>query len=161
MKHIIFVTIIISVTSCNSGQKLFQRTTTSDNGKITVKKGFFSGIHYINFEKRIPGKVKYYMFYDCECDDLNKLALRKGVMLDDGNRTLWNAVTDTTGGQSFFFNEMIAKDRLNIPIEFMAITEEEISLLEEGISKVDKVCCKHPDKPIKKIIGYVRVKLIR
>lgn len=45
-----------------------------------------------------------------------------------------------------------------MPVEFLPITEEEISLLEEALNKVDKACCKNPDKPISKIIGYVRVK---
>lgn len=143
--------------SCSSGQKLFERTT-SDNGKIVAKKEFFSGIDYIYIEKKVKRKQKYYIFYDCECGIANKISLRKGIIADDGTRTLWTGVTDTIG-QPKLFNDVVDDKRLSVPVEFLPITQEEISLLEEALSKVDKACCKNPDKPISKIIGYVRVKL--
>ena len=130
----------------------------SDNGKIVAKKEFFSGIDYIYIEKKVKRKQKYYIFYDCECGVANKISLRKGVIADDGTRTLWTGVTDTIG-QPKLFNDVVDDKRLSIPLEFLPITEEEISLLEEALSKVDKACCKNPDKPVSKIIGYVRVKL--
>lgn len=143
--------------SCGSGQKLFERAT-ADNGRIVSKKEFFSGIDYIYIEKKIKKKQKYYMFYDCECGIANKISLRKGIIADDGSRTLWTGVTDTVG-QPKFFNDVIDEKRLYTPIEFMPIPKEDLDLLEESIAKVNKECCKNPDKPISKIIGYVRVKL--
>ncbi len=142
--------------SCSSGQKLFEKTTP-DNGKIVAKKEFFSGIDYIYIEKKIKKKQQYYIFYDCECGVANKIALRKGIIANDGNRTLWTGVTDTVG-QPRLFNDVVDEKRLSMPVEFLPITEEEISLLKEALNKVDKACCKNPDKPISKIIGYVRVK---
>lgn len=157
MKSLFFLLLIIALTSCSSGQKLFE-ITGSDNGRITAKKEKISGIDYLYIEKKISGKQKYYIFYDCECGVANKLALRKGVLADSGIRTLWTGVTDTSRGP-LFFNDLVDEKRLNKPIEFMPITEEEINILEEGLNKVDKECCKNPDKPVNKIIGYVRVKL--
>lgn len=144
--------------SCSSGQKLFERATT-DNGRIIAKIFFFSGIDYIHFEKKIKKELVYSMIYDCECGVTGKTSLHKTIMADKGMRTSWTAVTDTMGSKPIFFGEIIANDRLYAPIEFMPITQEEISLLEEALMKVDKVCCKNLDKPISKIIGYVRVKL--
>lgn len=143
--------------SCGGGQKLFERATP-DNGRVVVKKEFFSGIDYIHFEKKIKKRLLYSMIYDCECGITGKISLHKATIADKGTRTSWTAVTDTTD-KPIFFGEIIAESRLHIPTEFMPITEEEISLLEEALSKVDKACCKNPDKPISKIIGYVRVKL--
>lgn len=140
--------------SCGSAQKLLEKNT-DDGGKVIVKKEFFSGIDYLHIEKKVKGKVQYYIFYDCECGIANKIGLRKGVG-EGKDRTLWVGVTDTI--QPKIFNVPIDANRLITPIEFMPITQEEKSLLEEGLSKVNKECCKNPSKPIKDIIGYVRVK---
>jgi len=140
--------------SCGSAQKLLEKNT-DDGGKVIVKKEFFSGIDYLHIEKKVKGKVQYYIFYDCECGIGNKIGLRKGVG-EGKERTLWVNVTDTI--QPKIFNVPIDANRLITPIEFMPITQEEKSLLEEGLSKVNKECCKNPSKPIKDIIGYVRVK---
>lgn len=147
---------IIFFASCSSGQKLLERPT-SDNGKIVVKKEFFSGIHYLYLEKKIGKKLQYSIIYDCECRAPNKTALTKTIVLGSGIHTSWLSVTDTVG-QPKLFNDVIDEKRLSVPVEFLPITEEEISLLEEALNKVDKACCKNPDKPISKIIGYVRVK---
>lgn len=157
MKYLILILMVILFASCGSGQKLFERTT-SDNGKIIAKKEFFSGIDYIHFEKKIKKRLQYSMIYDCECGITSKVSLHKAILVDNGSRTSWTAVTDTTD-KPIFFGEVIEANRLYTPVEFMPITEEEISLLEEGISKSNKECCKNPNKPINKIIGYVRVKL--
>lgn len=148
---------ITFLTSCSSAQKLIERTT-ADNGKAIVKKGLFSGIDYIYVEKKLGGKIQYKLFYDCECGVNNKISLRKDDLSNSKQTTVWTAVTDTVG-QPKFFSDVIDEKRLAVPVEFLPITEEEISLLEEGISKVNKECCKNPDKPVSKIIGYVRVKL--
>ncbi len=100
----------------------------------------------------------YKLYYECECGFDNKIALRKDYTNKNGELTLWTAVTDKTNNPNFF-GEIIAVNRLYTPFEFMPITQEEINLLEEGLNKVDKACCKNPDKPVSKIIGYVRVKL--
>jgi len=157
MKYLVLISMIILLTCCSSGQKLLERTT-SDNGRVVVKKEFFSGIDYIHIEKKIKKRLQYSMIYDCECGVSNKISLHKAIMLDNGIRTSWTAVTDTVG-QPKLFADVIDEKRLTSPIEFMPITQEEVSLLEEGLSKVDKACCKNPDKPVNKIIGYVRVKL--
>lgn len=157
MKYLIFMSAITFLTSCGSAQKLVERTT-ADNGKATVKKGLFSGIDYIYVEKKIKRKIQYKLIYDCECGIENKISLRKEDLSDSKQTTVWAAVTDTTSTPSFF-GEVVAAARLYTPFEFMPITEEEITLLEEGLSKVDKACCKNPDKPVNKVIGYVRVKL--
>ena len=157
MKYLIFIMAITFLTSCSSAQKLIERTT-ADNGKAIVKKGLFSGIDYIYVEKKLGGKIQYKLFYDCECGVNNKISLRKDDLSNSKQTTVWTAVTDTIG-QPKFFSDVIDEKRLAVPVEFLPITEEEISLLEEGISKVNKECCKNPDKPVSKIIGYVRVKL--
>ena len=157
MKYLIFIMAITFLTSCSSAQKLIERTT-ADNGKAIVKKGLFSGIDYIYVEKKLGGKIQYKLFYDCECGVNNKISLRKDDLSNSKQTTVWTAVTDTVG-QPKFFSDVIDEKRLAVPVEFLPITEEEISLLEEGISKVNKECCKNPDKPVSKIIGYVRVKL--
>jgi len=157
MKYLIFIMAITFLTSCSSAQKLIERTT-ADNGKAIVKKGLFSGIDYIYVEKKLGGKIQYKLFYDCECGVNNKISLRKDDLSNSKQTTVWTAVTDTVG-QPKFFSDVIDERRLAVPVEFLPITEEEISLLEEGISKVNKECCKNPDKPVSKIIGYVRVKL--
>ena len=148
---------IIFFSSCSSGQKLFERTT-SDNAKIVVKKEFFSGIHYLYIEKKIGKKLQYSIFYDCECIAPNNTSLNKTIVLGNGIHTSWLSVTDTIG-QPKLFNDVIDEKRLSVPLEFLPITEEEISLLEEALNKVDKACCKNPDKPISKIIGYVKTKI--
>ena len=157
MKYLIFIMAITFLTSCSSAQKLIERTT-ADNGKAIVKKGLFSGIDYIYVEKKLGGKIQYKLFYDCECGVNNKISLRKDDLSNSKQTTVWTAVTDTVG-QPKFFSDVIDEKRLAVPVEFLPVTEEEISLLEEGISKVNKECCKNPDKPVSKIIGYVRVKL--
>lgn len=157
MKCSILILVVILFASWSSGQKLFERTT-SDNGKIVVKKEFFSGIHYLYIEKKIRKKLQYSIIYDCECRSPNKIALHKTVMLSNGKNTSWISVTDTIG-QTKLFGDIIDEKRFSVPVEFLPITQEEISLLEEALSKVDKACCKNPDKPISKIIGYVKVKL--
>lgn len=157
MKCSILIFLVIFFASCSSGQKLFERTTSA-NGKIVVKKDFFSGIHYLYIERKIRKKLQYSIIYDCECRSPNKIALHKSVVLTNGENTYWTSVTDTVGHPKLF-NDMIDKKRLTDPVEFLPITEEEISLLEEGISKVDKECCKNIDKPVSKIIGYVRAKV--
>ncbi len=157
MKCSILILVVILFASCSSGQKLLERTT-SDNGKIVVQKEFFSGIHYLYIEKKIRKKLQYSIIYDCECRSPNKIALHKTVMLSNGKNTSWTSVTDTIG-QPKLFKDIIDEKRLAVPVEFLPITQEEISLLEEALSKVDKACCKNPDKPVSKIIGYVRVKL--
>jgi hypothetical protein len=157
MKCSVLILMVMFFTSCSSGQKLFERTT-SDDGKIIAKKEFFSGIHYIYIEKRVKRKMQYSIIYDCECRSPNKIALHKTVMQRDGTHNSWTSVTDTIG-QPKLFNDVVDEKRLSVPIEFLPITQEEISLLEEALSKVDKACCKNPDKPVSKIIGYVRVKL--
>lgn len=148
---------ITFLTSCGSAQKLVEKTI-ADNGKATVKKGLFSGIDYIYVEKKLKNKIQYKLIYDCECGINNKISLRKEDLSNHKQTTVWTAVTDTTNGPNFF-GETITANRLYSPVEFMLITEEERSLLEEGLSKVDKACCKNPDKPISKVVGYVRVKL--
>lgn len=157
MKHLFFITIITLLTSCSIAQKLVERTT-ADNGKAIVKKGLFSGIDYIYVEKKLKSKIQYKLIYDCECGIDNKISLRKEDLSNSKQTTVWAAVTDTASNLNFF-GEVIAANRLYSPFNYMPITQEEISLLEEGLSKVDKACCKNPDKSISKIIGYVRVKL--
>lgn len=154
MKYLIFLSLMSIFGSCGSAQKLLEKNT-DDGGKVIVKKEFFSGIDYLHIEKKVKGKVQYYIFYDCECGIGNKIGLRKGV--GEGNqRTLWVGVTDTI--QPKIYNVPIEANRLITPIEFMPITQEEKSLLEEGLSKINKECCKNPSKPIKDVIGFVRVK---
>jgi len=157
MKCLIFILMVNFLTSCGSAQKLIERTTT-DNGKAIVKKGLFSGIDYIYVEKKLNSKIQYKLIYDCECGIDNRISLRKEDLSDSKQTTVWAAVTDTIGNSNFF-GEVIAANRLSSPFNYMPITQEEISLLEEGLSKVGKMCCKNPDKPVNKIIGYVRVKL--
>ncbi len=157
MKCLIFISMITFLTSCGSAQKLIEKTT-ADNGKATVKKDLFSGIDYIYVEKKLKNKIQYKLIYDCECGINNKISLRREDLSNRKQTTVWTAVTDTTNGPNFF-GETITANRLYSPVEFMLITEEERSLLEEGLSKVDKACCKNPDKPISKVVGYVRVKL--
>jgi hypothetical protein len=155
MKVLIFISIVSIFGSCGSAQKLLERET-DDGSKIVVKKDFFSGIDYLHIEKKNKGKVVYYIFYDCECGIGNKIGLRKGVGQDQ-ERTLWVGVTDTTSSPNVF-GEPIVASRLITPIEFIPITQEEKSLLEGGLSKVDKDCCKPSGKPLNKFIGYVRVR---
>ncbi|MEI6946326.1 hypothetical protein V9K67_03930 [Paraflavisolibacter sp. H34] len=154
MKYLISVSIIITLGSCGSAQKLLEKNT-DDGGKVVIKKELCCGIDYLYLEKKNKGKVVYSIFYNCECSG-NKVMLRKTVGNDE-KRTLWNGVTDTTVLPKFF-DEPIASNRLVTPFEFMPITKEEQNLIEEGLNKVDKECCKVPDKPFKMIIGYVRVK---
>lgn len=144
-------------TSCGSQKKLLEATTT-DGEKVIIKKGLFSGIEYLYVEKKMRNKLKTYMFDDCACGISNKIALRKGVISDEGVRSLWTAVTDTVG-QPRFFDDVIAPDRLIQPVEFMSASDNEMLLLQEGINKSNKECCKNPAKPIKSIIGFLRVKL--
>lgn len=148
------MTVLLS--ACSSAQKLID-IKTDDGGKAVVKKGFFSGIDYIYVEKKWKGKLQYKLFYDCECGVAKKISLRKDYIEPNGQTSVWVAVTDTTD-QTIFFDETISEDRLNIPTQFMAITEEEINLIEIGINKVDKLCCRNPNKPIRKVFGYVRVR---
>lgn len=157
MKCIVFLSMITLLISCGSAQKLVERTTTN-NGKAIVTKGLFSGIDYIYVEKKLNRKIQYKLIYDCECGVDNKISLRKEDLSDTKQTTAWTAVTDTAGSPKFF-EEVIAGNRLSSPIDFMPITQEEISLLEEGLRNVGKPCCKNTDKPVSKIIGYVRVKL--
>jgi hypothetical protein len=155
-----FILLLMSMTvliSCGNAQKLLDRTT-ADKGRIIVKKGLFSGIDYIYVQKRIDRKIKYKLFYDCECGIENKISLRKDYVNDRGQITAWTAVTDTSG-QIKFFEEEILENRLYIPTNFMPITQEEISVLTDGLNKVDKECCKNEKKPIERIIGFIRVKL--
>lgn len=108
--------------------------------------------------KKIKRRLHYSMIYECECGITREISLHKAIMIDKRMRTSWTAVTDTTD-KPMFFGEIIEDSGLHTPMEFLPITQEEISLLEEALSKVDKACCKSPDKPVSKIIGYVRVKL--
>lgn len=159
MKYIIIVSMISLLTSCGNTQRLVERTI-GDNGKAIVKKGNFSDIDYIYVEMKLKNKIQYKLFYDCECGIDNKMSLRKDDLSDPKQITAWTAVTDTAGIPKFF-DEVIGAGRLYSPFSYMPITQEEVSLLEEGLGKVDvdKPCCKNPDKPVRKIIGYVRVNL--
>lgn len=155
MKFLIFISIISIFSSCGNAQKLLERKT-DDGSIITVKKGFFSGIDYLHMVKKNEGKVEYYIFYDCECGIEKKISLRKGIG-QDNERTLWVGVTDTIS-QPNVFDEPVAANRLITPIEFISISQEERSLLEEGLSKLNKDCCKPTNKPIGKFIGFVRIR---
>ncbi len=155
MKFFICILIVCMVGSCGGAKKLLEKNT-DDGGKIIIRKELFGGIDYLHIEKKIKGKVQYYIFYDCECGIENKIGLRKGVW-EDAKRTLWVGVTDTAIMPKIY-SEPIAADRLISPIEFMPITNEEKSLLEEGLRRVNKECCRNPSKPLKELIGYVRVK---
>jgi hypothetical protein len=157
MKYLIFVLIPAFLTSCGSAQKLVERTT-ADNGRAIVTKELFSGIDYLYVEKKLKSKIQYKLIYDCECGIDNKISLRKDDLSDSRQTTVWTAVTDTVG-KPIFFGDVIAASRLYSPFNYMPITQEEVSLLEEGLSKADKACCRNLDKPVSKIIGYVRVKL--
>jgi len=156
MKYVNFFFFLFIFGSCGSAQKLLEKNT-EDGGKIIVKKGLFSGIDYIYVEKKMKSKIVYKLFYDCECGIANEIRLKKEDLSNKEKTTVWTAITDTTNGPTFF-GEAIAASRLYSPLEFMPITQEERSLLEEGLSKVNKECCKNPSKPVKDIIGYVRVK---
>ena len=142
--------------SCYGGEKLIKRAT-ADNGKAIVKKSYFSGFDYLYVEKRLKNKIHYKLFYKCECGINNKISLDRDDYSDPKEVTVWTAVTDTAGGPNFF-GEVIDANRLNSPLSYMPVTQEETSLLEEGLSKVDKACCKNPDKPVSRIIGYIRLK---
>ena len=147
------VIIFIFLISCNSSQKILERKT-GDGGKVIVKKGIFSGIDYIFIEKSYNNKKVFKLFYDCECGIDNKIILRKEDWSQNKSVVNLIAVTDTTDVPRFF-EELITSNRLRIPLRFVRISEEEIGLLEEAIDSVAKPCCKNPDKPIKKIIGFV------
>jgi hypothetical protein len=156
MKAVSMLSIAAIFLSCNAGQKLIVKQT-EDGRILSARKNYFSGIDYIYIESKLKGKLKYYLYYDCECGVDNKISIRKGVLSGIGSRSLWAGVTDTAEDIKLF-NEPVASNRLISPIEFMPITQEEISILEEGLRRVDKECCKIPDKPVSRIIGYVRVK---
>lgn len=142
------------VISCG-GSKLFERKTP-DGGVVVVKQELFSGIDHLYIEKKNKHRLAYYMFYDCECG-VNKSSLRKGVISDNGTRTLWIAVTDTVG-QAAFFDQIIDINRFTDPVEFLPITSEEISILKEGIDRSEKACCKNPSRSIDKVIGFLSIK---
>jgi hypothetical protein len=154
MRYLFFISMITFLTSCSSGQKLVEREI-DDGGKVIMKKGLFSGIDYIYIEKRLQRKVVYKLFYNCECGIERKLSVRKNFTDSKGQIAAAIAVTDSSFAKYKFFGDTIALNILVNPIEFIQITQEEINLLGEALSKVDKACCKNPDKPISKIIGYV------
>lgn len=157
MKYLFFISMTAFLTSCSNGQKLAERKT-DDGGKVIIKKGLLSGIDYIYVEKRLKGRAEYKLFYNCECGQ-RKLSVHKNFKDFEGREVAAIAVTDTSYGQFKFFSDTIALTRIFIPIVFIAITQEENYFLAEALHKVDKACCENADKPVNKIIGYVKVKL--
>ncbi|MBC7903331.1 MAG: hypothetical protein H7Y27_07905, partial [Gemmatimonadaceae bacterium] len=102
-------------------------------------------------------KIKEYnIFYDCECGIGNKIWLQKAIG-EGAGRTSWVGVTDTVS-QPIVFDELVSSSRFTLPLEFIPITQEEKYLLEHGLDKVNKECCKPSNKPVSKFIGWVRLK---
>jgi hypothetical protein len=157
MRKLLSLLSLVSLFSCGGSQKIFERKL-QDGSSVIVKKGVFSGINFLYAEKKAQKSILYKLYYECECGFDNKIALRKDYTNKNGDLSFWTAVTDTVSSPKFF-TDTLTTNRLYSPIEFMPITEEEISLLEEGLIKIDKPCCSNPNKPITKIIGYVRQKL--
>lgn len=156
MRLSILIFFAVSLTACINERKLFEKATL-DEGKIIARKGAFAGTHFIDIVKKKKGKSQYSIIYICECDSSSKISLQKTFRNDDGTFVSWTSVTDTSG-QPKLFNTLIQKKKISYPIEFLPITPEEISLVEEAVGKVVKTCCRKPNKPINKIIGYVKVK---
>lgn len=156
MRILILTMTALLFISCGSSQKLIERRT-QDNATVVVQKRYFSGNHYLYLEKKEGKKILLSIIYSCECRSPNKTSLHKSIVSTNGESSSWISVTDTTG-KIGLFGERIDNNRLKFPTEFMPIDREEVDLIQEAVNKVDETCCRNSNKPLNKIIGYVRLK---
>ena len=140
--------VLVLAMSCSSESKLFERKIP--NGKIKATQGKFSGIDYLTIKKNVDRNTVYKLIYDCGCTD-NRMSLTK---YDKENQP-WYAVTDSSRNFSFF-GELLQDEILIKPVVFEIISREEMSLLTEAISKSGLSCCSGSNKPIDKVIGFVK-----
>jgi hypothetical protein len=156
MRHILIALLSLSGFSCGGSEKLF-KAKTKDGGEMTARRGFFSGIDYLFFEKRINKRVAYSITYDCECKSRMKISLIKRFSTTDGQGSSWLSVTDTTSGLKLFGDSIDTK-RVKYPVEFIPISSEEVLLIQQAINTSSKECCNLPSKPISNVIGYIKLR---
>lgn len=56
------------------------------------------------------------------------------------------------------YDERIDNNRLKFLIKFMPLNREEVDLIQQAVNKVGERCCRNSNRPLNKIIGYVRLK---
>lgn len=154
MNYLKIIPLIVLCSTCSSGQKLIKEKT-QDGGIAIVEQDYFSGIHHLYVEKKIKSRIQYKLLFRCECGQFTNSSLTKEHHLGKGV-TVWRAVTDTLP-KPVFYNEDVNHERFP-SMQFMPITEEEKHLLESAVRKVTEECCRNLKKPMKEVIGYVRLR---
>ncbi|MFD0998700.1 hypothetical protein ACFQ21_05250 [Ohtaekwangia kribbensis] len=145
MKYIKLIIPLIFI-ACSSTSKIYNNKA----GRVHtfIRKGYFSGITYLVIDKHDSINEGLKLHFDCECDNW-KQGLSK-----EFKSYYWKAVTDTIQVCKFYDYELSGS--LTKPMQFLPITREESLLLEKAISLSAESCCNNANKPVGKIIGFVR-----